>query len=191
MIVTIKRKAFGDKVIFSSFECEIKEGKTTSILGRSGVGKTTLLRIIAGLDKEFEGEVKSPFSFPSFLFQEDRLVDNLTLMANMRVVEKDKERILDGINRVGLKGNEGTLIRELSGGMKRRAAILRALLIPYDALILDEPFTGLDEESKRDISSLILSENNGRTMIVVSHLKEDIELLKADYEIVLGGDNDP
>ncbi len=190
MKVCVTLKAFGDKVVLKDLFLDINEGKTTFIEGRSGVGKTTLLRIISLLDRDYEGSIDSPFCLISILFQEDRLVENISVMANLRAVTGDRVKISRMLSELGLKGEEETLIKDLSGGMKRRVSIIRALLIDYDALILDEPFSGLDGETKRRVSEFILRENRGRTIIAVSHESEDYDLLKGNYKIVLGGENE-
>ena len=119
------------------------------------------------------------------LFQEDRLVEEISLEANLLMVSSDKSRVLRLISELGLENELKSKVSSFSGGMKRRVAIARALLMDYDALFLDEPFKGLDDALKEKVASLMIKENNGRTMIVISHDRMEAELLGATNTIKL------
>lgn len=146
-------KKYGDKQIFDHYSATIKEGIITSVMAPSGVGKTTLLRIMTGLEKADEGNLQGLEDKQiSMVFQEDRLCDNLNAISNVRLVcSKDisVKQICEELEKVGLKGSEKQPVRELSGGMKRRTALVRALMAAHNLLILDEPFKGLDEANKK------------------------------------------
>lgn len=185
MIIDIRRKAFGEKVVLQDLRLEIPVGKVTVIEGPSGRGKTTLIRIISGLDEDYEGFVKGGPEKPIVLFQEDRLVEEISLEANLLMVSSDKSRVLRLISELGLENELKSKVSSFSGGMKRRVAIARALLMDYDALFLDEPFKGLDDALKEKVASLMIKENNGRTMIVISHDRMEAELLGATNTIKL------
>lgn len=185
MIADIKYKAFGEKIIFNNFKAEFPDGSTTAIEGPSGKGKTTLLRILSGLDKDFDGEIKGMPEMPIILFQEDRLVESITLESNLRMVSDDKDRINYLIKELKLEGELKNKVSSFSGGMKRRAAILRALLAPSDALFLDEPFKGLDSALRESVAALIRRENKGKTLILITHDRIEAELLNANQFIML------
>ena len=172
-------KSYGDKKVLSSLTLHIKERATTVLSGPSGIGKTTLFRLILGLEKADCGTIRTEGRV-SALFQE-----NLSIMNNLLLVSDDKARMKELLKESGLEGEEKNRVVTLSGGMKRRVALVRALLTDYDTLLLDEPFSGLDAESKRRISALIRKEVNGRTLIVITHDDDDYSLLDADERIVI------
>ncbi len=174
MILDIERKAFGSKVILQNFHLALENrGARYIIEGPSGAGKTTLLRIIAGLDNDYEGSLEDPFLHPIVLFQENRIIESLSVESNLRAVSDDKDMIEHVLASLSLGGELLSTVSSLSGGMKRRVAIARALISDYDSLLLDEPFTGLDESLIESVSEFILEEAKNRTIIVVSHDKAD------------------
>lgn len=140
---------FGGRAVFSDFSAEIPAEGVTVFRGPSGAGKTTLFRLLLGLQKPDKGAIEGfPFTKPAVVFQEDRLLpwasalDNVSLVSGFAAAERT-------LHMLGLGENLRQLPRELSGGMRRRVAIARALSYGGDALFLDEPFTGLDEENKK------------------------------------------
>ncbi len=185
MRVMIKEKSFGEKQVLRNLDIAVEKGERAAIIGPSGRGKTTLLRIIAGLDRDFSGRIEEPFRQPAVLFQEDRLTESITALSNLRAVSSDRTRILSALRSVGLSGEERTIVSALSGGMKRRLAIARLLLADGDAFLLDEPFRALDEESRRECAAAILSHAGDRTLIFISHDREDARLLGAGKIISL------
>lgn len=177
-------KSYGDKIIFSDLSLHIEEKSVTLIRGRSGIGKTTLFRLILGLEKPDAGRIEINGKV-SALFQEDRLIERLSVMNNLLLVTDDRKRASYLLAEASLDGEEKSRVSTLSGGMKRRVALVRALLTDYDILLLDEPFTGLDEGAKRNMASLLKKEVGDRTLIVISHDDEDCELLGSSNEIEL------
>lgn len=172
-------KCFGENAVITSFSHVFSEGKSTAVLGKSGGGKTTLLNILMGLLSPDSGEVKREGKI-SALFQEDRLCENLTASANVRLVtgkRLSKTEINAELAAVGLTDCENKPARVLSGGMKRRAAMLRALLADYDILFADEPFKGLDEDTKRDVMRYFKEKTAGKTVVFVTHDKDECEAL--------------
>ena len=144
-------KAFGGKAVLQDFSCELEEGRVTALMAPSGAGKTTLLRILLGLETADSGEITGLSGKRlAAVFQEDRLLDFMTPVDNIRLPEPKIERavILREMAAMGLTGCENQPVRELSGGMRRRVAILRALLCGADVIALDEPFKGLDEATR-------------------------------------------
>lgn len=174
-------KSFGENVVLNNFSHEFADGKVTAVLGRSGCGKSTLLNILMGLVPCDSGEVVRPEGcLISAVFQENRLCDNLTASANIRLVtgkRYSKAQIAEELSKIGLSGSENKPVRELSGGMKRRTALLRALLAEYDVLFLDEPFKGLDEDTKQTVMNYCKEKTEGKTVILVTHDMDECEFL--------------
>ncbi len=183
MRIDIREKRFGEKVIFRDFSLSARDGERILITGESGRGKTTILRLIAGLDTDYDG--KADFPSPVMLFQEDRLVENMSVLSNLLLVTDDREKALSLLEETGLGGEEMSRVSSLSGGMKRRVSIVRLLLVESPVYLLDEPFTGLDEETKRKTAALILEKTRGKTVIAVSHTKGDGMLLGCTRETAL------
>lgn len=181
IVISNLSKKFGEKKVIADFSIRIKEGSVLSIMAPSGGGKTTLLRILAGLETADKGRIEGLENRKiSMVFQEDRLCSNLSAVSNIRFVCGKKimeSKIYNELEEAGLKGNEKYPVRELSGGMRRRIAIVRALTVPCDVLILDEPFTGLDMENKKRMADYIIKRSEGKTIILVTHDKEEAEAM--------------
>lgn len=173
-------KSFGDKVILKDFSYKFSESGIVCITAPSGRGKTTLLRLIAGLEKADSGEILSN-GVISLLFQEDRLLPWLTTIENISCVIRqknaDKEKIANELlAKLGLSGNENEKIENLSGGMKRRVAFARALALSPDILLLDEPFVGLDDNTKALLMQMIQEFSKEKLVLLVTHDKSDLKL---------------
>ena len=163
-------KAFGGKTVLQDFSCELEEGRVTALMAPSGAGKTTLLRILLGLETADSGEITGLSGKRlAAVFQEDRLLDFMTPVDNIRLPEPKLERavILREMAAMGLTGCENQPVRELSGGMRRRVAILRALLCGADVIALDEPFKGLDEATRARVSATRVSAGRGFSARIV------------------------
>ncbi len=169
--------SFENNVILKDFSCEFARGERVNISGPSGKGKTTLLRIIASLQKDYEGEIVFGKGIKiSMVFQDDVLLPWYTALENVTCVcsgEKAKLWLI----RLGLGDALNKYPAELSGGMKRRVALARAICFGGDILILDEAFKGLDDELKREIIAYIIEEYKDRLIIFTSHDKEETQLL--------------
>ncbi|MBP0956115.1 MAG: ABC transporter ATP-binding protein [Oscillospiraceae bacterium] len=165
-------KTYGDIVVFKNLSAELPNGTVTQITGESGCGKTTLLRIIAGLE-DFSGEItERPSGKISAVFQEDRLFEELSALENCHIVLKGKPPfdIAEALISTGLSGEDITRpVKELSGGMKRRTAIVRALCADFGILLLDEPFKGIDNDNKCKTADLIKAHTIGKTVLLVTH----------------------
>lgn len=182
MSITLREVSFGyeDKRVLERLTLELHEGHRTVIMGSSGRGKTTLLRLLAGLAQPDSGEIAGQPDKVSFMYQDDRLLPWYTVRANLAVTTAATDpQIVDLLSRLGLAGNEDSYPRELSGGMARRVALARALLLPSDMLLLDEPFSGLDSTTKSVVAQVILDECSGKTVVAVLHDEQDAALLGA------------
>ena len=180
-------KKFGEKLIYNNFSFEFSSAGIYALVGDSGVGKTTLLRIISGLDKDYTGEIiGGGIKNVAFVFQEYRLFNNLNALDNVvipngerknaNIVKKSKNILLA----LGFSEKDLSLMPdELSGGMKQRVSLARALVSNYPILLLDEPTKELDEGIKKILYEIIRRESQSRLVLFVSHYKEDIDRLGA------------
>ena len=165
-------KRFGEKTLFEDLNLTVEEPAV--LWAPSGWGKTTLLRVLMGLETPTSGSVQG-VGRVSAVFQEDRLCDNLSPLSNIRLVTGtalEKETILSALRDVGLEGCIFQPARELSGGQRRRVALLRALLADWDLLLLDEPFKGLDNETRQLTMDYVLScfhRSPDRAVVLVTH----------------------
>lgn len=175
------RKSYGGAAVLQgvSFTAEIG---LTRVTGSSGIGKTTLLRILLGLETADSGEITGLSGKRlAAVFQEDRLLDFMTPVDNIRLPEPKLERavILREMAAMGLTGCENQPVRELSGGMRRRVAILRALLCGADVIALDEPFKGLDEATRARVIDETKRLCRGKTVLLVTHEADEAERMGA------------
>lgn len=167
-----------EKPVFSDFGMCLNEGVTTSLLGPSGGGKTTLINMLLGFEKPDKGSI-SGIENKSFsvVFQEDRLLDNFTVKENIMVSSNDESLCKKILELLDMQDTEDLYINELSGGMKRRAAIGRCLLKNADIYIFDEPFKGIDEALKKNIINGMKKYLNGKTCFLVTHdINEAVEM---------------
>ena len=182
-------KSFGEKKVFDGFSACFKAGECTLIMGKSGCGKTTLLRILMGLETVEAGSIRGVTGHRmGAVFQEERLLEDFSVLSNLRFAcgkIATKEKIKDALERVGLAGSERQRVGELSGGMRRRVSLVRALLGGPELVFLDEPFSGLDIQTRQMAGSYLREELRGKTAIVVTHQREDGELLGAAKRIEL------
>ncbi len=160
--------SYPDKKIFNGASFEFKSGVFYSLSAPSGVGKTTLFRIITGLEKPMGGEIEV-IGKVAYMFQEDRLFPSLTVFENLKLVTSDEAAINKALERLGVLGEKESYPDELSGGMKRRIALARALVFNAENVLLDEPFGGLDEKTKENAILLIQEFCREKTLIIVTH----------------------
>lgn len=188
-------KNFGNKKIYDKFSLTFEEGKINCILGKSGCGKSTLLNIIANLEEINSGEIIGVPEKIAYVFQEDRLIEWNSIYTNMELPllkfytkDEREEKIKSILRAVELEDYINSYPKELSGGMRQRANIARALLYNGELLLMDEPFKSLDKSSKENIIKIFkknhLKKNN--TVIMVTHdINEALSL--GDNIFILGG----
>lgn len=169
IIVENLRVSFQDKPVLSGLNLTFSTG-ITCLMAPSGTGKTTLLNAIAGL-VPFMGSVRA--GKISYLFQEDRLLPWLTAKENILLPEHDAaaaDRLMALFDVVSFADKKP---QELSGGMKRRAALVRCLARDAENFLLDEPFRGLDEENARTVKAVLKELGQTKTVVLVTHDERD------------------
>ncbi len=171
-------KKYDGKLVLDRWTATISDTGVTAIMGPSGIGKTTLFRLLAGLEKADDGRITGLSGKKlSVVFQEDRLFPQLTVLKNLQVAGDGAEKWL---SRLGLSEAAQQYPEELSGGMKRRASIGRALCYNGDIFLLDEPFQGLDDSIKKDVMDILLELKAQKTILLITHDQREADYL-ADY----------
>lgn len=170
-----------ERPVLTDFSLDLPATGLVVLTGPSGCGKTTVLRLLAGLEEPQAGEITGrEGQRVSMVFQEDRLLPWESALANAVTTADGRQRASEYLRRLGLDGDQHRLPAELSGGMRRRVAIARALAADHDLLLLDEPFTGLDEPAWREAAGLIAEVSAGRPVVLVTHLSAHAEALDVD-----------
>ncbi len=172
-------KKFDDLSVIDGWNLKVEKGERVVLFGPSGCGKTTFLKIVAGLEEKSSGSLDIDYERIGFVFQEPRLIPWRNVKRNLSVVLEDDEKIVQILKKTRLEGFEFYLPSQLSGGMKQRVNLARALLVDPDLLVLDEPFGSLDLPIKlgimQDINSLWEAEKF--TVLMVTHdVKEALYL---------------
>jgi ABC-type nitrate/sulfonate/bicarbonate transport system ATPase subunit len=196
------RKAFGGRTVLADLELDLPAGSFTAIVGPSGAGKSTLLNLLGGLDADFDGRLTwgdgaratlGAAGRIGYCFQDPRLMPWMTLQRNLELVLSSgsgaRERVRELLRRVGLAGREADFPGALSGGMQRRAALARAMVVQPSLLLLDEPFASLDAPTAADLRHLLLElwRSERPAVVLVTHdLSEALQL--ADEVLFLSSD---
>ena len=157
-----------------------EDGRIYALAGASGIGKTTLLGAIAGLVPLSHGEINSTHKKVSYIFQDPRLFPWMSALENVKCVCDDEQKARHYLELL-LPDSTDKYPHELSGGMKQRVSIARALAYEADLVLLDEPFKGLDEESKNNTINVVLRALYGKTAILISHDKSELALASDIY----------
>lgn len=180
-------KSYGERKVLTDFSLEFEKDRITAILGGSGVGKTTILRLLSGLATADSGEVFGAKPV-SFVFQEDRLVPHLTVNQNLELV-LGKGDYSAALEEIGLGGRGGDFPKNLSGGMARRLCFLRACLFPSELILLDEPFKGLDLKLKCSIMDVFLDlwKKHPRTAVLVTHDPDEAAYISSRAVVIREG----
>ncbi len=174
-------KRYPGKDVLKNVSLRLDEG-ITCLMGASGAGKTTLLRILLGLETADAGQVLHVPPRVAAVFQEDRLVESLTVRKNLQLTlggEYSEARANACLVELGLDNVLDSAAGTLSGGMKRRVALSRALLHDAQLLVMDEPFKGLDEAMKWRVMDAVKRHADGKTVLLVTHAAEEGAYLAA------------
>ncbi|MFL5065999.1 MAG: ABC transporter ATP-binding protein [Xanthobacteraceae bacterium] len=202
LAVSALNKRFGELDVLRGITLEVERGEFIALVGPSGCGKTTFLRIVAGLEPATSGEVlldgravRAPGGDRGFVFQSENLLPWRTVLANAligpeiagQVGAVERQRTLDLLKLVGLDGFEDYYPRQLSGGMRQRVNLARALAINPEVLLMDEPFSALDAQTREIMQTELLRIwNQGRkTVLFVTHQIDEAVFL-ADRVLVFG-----
>lgn len=172
--------SFGGKPVFSGLNLSLPSGSRTALLAPSGFGKTTLLRLLCGSLKPQSGSITGiPAEGIAMVFQEDRLLPGCTILENLQLVapERPEAELTALLGELGLSGWEHSRPGKLSGGMRRRAAIARALVFASPLVIMDEPFKGLDEITLASTLACVDRWLGDRTFLLVTHSPQEGERL--------------
>ena len=185
--VAIAAKNYGARPVLRDVRFQAGAGEVLALLGASGTGKSTTLRIAMGLDTAFEGHVHRPPGRLGVVFQEPRLLPWLSTADNLRLVA-DGAPVAELLAEVGLAGAEAVMPRALSLGMARRAALARALAVRPTLLVLDEPFASLDAQRTAALAALVGRQARARAMTVLLATHDLAPALAvADRILVLAG----
>lgn len=168
---------YGPAPVLRQLNLRIEAGQRLLLSGPSGSGKTTLFRLLCRLLRPQQGSVTVPDRL-GVVFQEDRLIPGLTALENTALVS-DKATARSLLEQLGLAEQLHSLPASLSGGQGRRVALARALACPSQALLLDEPFKGLDPAARRQAAQCLLARIGEKPLLVISHQQQDAALLKA------------
>jgi len=186
-------KRFGEQVVLDGLDLDLADGGVTAVMGPNGSGKTTLARLVLGLTTPDGGAITGlACRRGAVTFQEDRLCDQLTAVRNVRLVldrSVSTTAVVTELSRVGLDGESlAKPVRDLSGGQRRRVAIVRALMADADLVVLDEPFKGLDADGKAVVMAYVRERRAGRTMLLITHEPSEAEYFGARVvELTLDG----
>ena len=171
---------YNDKTIFRDFSMEFPANSFSVIMSPSGSGKTTLLFLIAGLLSPSSGSISYPLDRPKFsmVFQDDRLIESLNVINNIKLVnpQLSDTDILKTLTSLMIDDTAFKKVSSLSGGERKRVAIARALLNDYDILLLDEPFTGMDDKTKLRVIEYIKKRTAHKTVLMVTHHESEASL---------------
>ncbi len=176
-------KSFGTLNIFTQVNLSLHSGRIYCLMGPSGSGKTTFLRILLGLEQADSGSMEGLHGIrSSAVFQENRLCEPFTPVDNIVMVipgrtSRSRKQAREELSRLLPEEALSRPVSTLSGGMKRRVSIVRALSVPCDMIIMDEPFTGLDENTKLSVIRYIKEKTRDKLVIISTHQEEDVALL--------------
>ena len=186
--------SYGDQPVLQGVSIELTGDQPVVLLGGSGMGKTTLMRILAGLMKADAGEIEGidKNTRIAVMYQEDRLFPHLTAYKNLKLIRPGVTREEAAGLLAELNLDEAVLDqlpRELSGGMRRRVALARALLFEADLVLMDEPFQGLDVDTRQMALAAVKKWTKGRPLMLISHEPDDGPALGAKTLMIqdLGG----
>lgn len=174
---------YDDKAVLQHISVEFKPEKVYAITGESGIGKTTLLKVLCGIKKTDEGIVRGKEMVKACVFQENRLFEDYTALENVFATgrcSKDIAKVEEALKELLPKEALDKPVKEYSGGMKRRVEIARAMLSESPVILMDEPFAGLDDKTKDSTIEFIEKNRKNRTILLTTHCLKDITKVKAE-----------
>ena len=178
--IRVEGKSFGALKVLGRIHLQIQAGERVALTGPSGIGKSTLLRIVAGLDQEFEGQISRPDSL-AIVFQEPTLLPWRTALDNLKLVHPmlSTSQAASMLSRVGLEYKEDVFPLQLSLGQQRRLSLARAFSGNPDLLIMDEPYASLDKGTAQKMLALTqdLVKEHACSLLYVTHAVEEAEQL--------------
>ena len=181
-------KRYQQNLVLNEVSLSFQEGCINCLMGPSGIGKTTLMNIVMGLEQPDSGEIRGiKGKRIAAVFQEDRLIEHWDAIENVRLVcDKTvaRKQVEQEFAKVDLTEYENKPVQALSGGMRRRVAIIRAMLFPSDLIIMDEPFKGLDMALKQRLIAYVKEKTKGKTVIIITHDMEEVQLLQANLVLL-------
>ncbi len=169
-------KSYGEKEVIQNLSLDLPESGSVCFFGKSGIGKSTIFNIIAGLEKPDSGQILGLNDKKiAYVFQDDRLIKWLSTFENVSAVLKTKDKLEKTkcvkywLEKFGLLEYTDAKPNKLSGGMKRKLAIARALAFDGDIILFDEPFKGLDDNTKKSVVDVIKQHSNDKLLIFITH----------------------
>ncbi len=194
MGITIRHltKAFDGKAVLTDFSCDLPGKGVVAMMGKSGIGKSTFINLLLGLRKPDSGTISLPDGLRfSAVFQEDRLFEHMSARDNLRLTTgRGMAEIDAALRALSLNPEERAPVRTYSGGMKRRVSLARGVLYEADALLMDEPFRGLDGETREQAMKFVREVWKNRLIILVTHDMEEARGMRASQIITIGGSED-
>ncbi len=185
MNLTVKKivKSYEELLVLNQVDLSFESGHIYCLMGPSGSGKTTFFRILLGLEQPDNGTMEGMEGHTfTAVFQENRLCETFSAVDNITMVlpnntDVSKEDVYSELCKLLPEDSLYKPVSTLSGGMKRRVAVCRALVCPSDVVLMDEPFTGMDEDTKFKVIDYIKGKSANRLIIINTHQEEDIKLL--------------
>lgn len=185
-MIEIKNLSFSykGKQVLKNFNLTVKDGEKICLFGESGIGKTTIVRLILRLEKKYSGEIVNA-SKPCVVFQEDRLLPFKTVFENISIFsDKPDDYIEYVLKELGILEFKDKYPSQLSGGISRRSAIARALCMEGDLFIFDEPFSALDAANTKKAINLINEITKDKSVILITHDSEDAKKMNCKIKKV-------
>lgn len=177
-------KRYNQNIVLDEVNLTFKEGCINCLMGPSGIGKTTLINLLMGLEDADSGAIQGlEDKQMTAVFQEDRLIEHWDAMDNVKLVCDKRVSITQveqAFAKVDLTEYKNKPVHALSGGMRRRVAIIRALLSSSNLIVMDEPFKGFDDRLKHKVIAYVKEKTQGKTVVIVTHERDEVQLLQAN-----------